>query len=81
MKYRESTDGSVPVVFCERLKKWLAVEEHKECEYFVAEVEDEFHDPVSFICTYSAECKKLQEDPFKPEHQGRGEPLGPDVGD
>ena len=82
MDYKESLDGSVPVVFCERLKRWLPVTEHVKCEHFVAEVFDEFGEPVSFVCTYSEDCKNLQPDWADCGEIGRGAPVPePDDGD
>ena len=73
MEYKRAPDGSVPVMFCERQQKWLPVEEHSQCEYFTAEVYDEAGDPVSFICTYSEECKKFQPGWVDDGEIGRGE--------
>ena len=75
MDYRETTDGAVPVVYCERQKKWLPIEEHAKCEYFIADVYDDFGEPVSFICTYHEQCKRFQPDFVDKGEVGYGAPV------
>ena len=65
-------DGSVAVLFCERLQRFLPMEEHLACEFAVAPVFDENHDPVSIICMYREERCSFQ--PFEDiADGGRGE--------
>ena len=68
----------VPVLFCERQKKWLPVEKHTECEFCAAPVYDEGGDPVSFLCTYFGEKRVVQEGFEDPCEEGRGAPSAPD---
>jgi hypothetical protein len=78
-RYRVSADGSVPVLYCERQKRWLPLEEHLSCEYCAAPVYDENGDPVSFLCTYQGERRVFQPDFKDPGEIGRGAPIpGPE---
>ena len=78
MKYQPAKDGSVPVAYCERQKKWLPIEEHLTCEYCAGPVYDEAGDPVSFLCTHDGERREFQEDYQDPSEEGRGAPSDPD---
>lgn len=82
IRYRETEQGAVPVLYCDRQKRWLPVEEHAECEYCAAQVYDENGDPVSFICTHSGERREFQPDYEDRAEDGRGAPnppLDPDL--
>lgn len=74
MKYRVSEDGSVPVLYCERVKRWLAVEDHSDCEHCTGVVYDENGDPVSFLCDHHCEKRSFQPDHTDPSEEGRGYP-------
>jgi len=67
----------VPVLFCERQKKWMPVEEHADCDFCAAPVYDESGDPVSFLCTYFGEKRVVQEDHEDRAEEGRGPPSEP----
>ncbi len=74
-EYKElKWDKAIPVVFCERQKKWLPMEEHAKCEFCVAPVCDENDDPVSFICTYHGAKRVFQQDWEEHSEEGRGSP-------
>jgi hypothetical protein len=77
MEYRVSEDGSVPVAYCERQKRWLPVEEHIQCEWCAAPVYDESGDPVSFLCTHEGAKKVIQPDWEDHAEEGRGAPSDP----
>jgi len=79
MEYRVSEDGSVPVAYCERQKRWLPVEEHVTCEWCAAPVYDESGDAVSFLCTYEGAKKELQPGWEDAAEEGRGAPSEPDT--
>ena len=78
MKYRVSEDGSVPVLYCEKLERWLPMEEHVECEFCAGPVYDESGDPVSYLCIYEGETHRFQPDYCDPCEEGRGCPSDPD---
>jgi len=72
MKYRILEDGSVPVLYCERQKRWLPMEEHLECDFCAAPVYDENGAPVSFICTNTGERREFQPEFKDRSEEGRG---------
>ena len=74
MEYRVSEDGSVPVAFCEKQKRWLPIEEHVKCEWCAAPVFDDEGNPVSFLCTRDGERKVIDPDYADPSEEGRGAP-------
>jgi len=77
MEYATSPDGSVPVVFCERQKRWLPMQGHLDCEYCAAPVFDYEDEPVSFLCTYHGDKREFQIEEEPPPgwvEDGRGPP-------
>jgi len=78
MTQQPKEDGSVPKVYCRRQEKWLAIEEHVECEYCAGPVYDEAGDPVSFLCTHDGERRDFQPNHEDSSEEGRGYPSDPD---
>jgi len=73
-RYKVAEDGSIPVLFCERQKKWLPMEEHVDCEFCAGPVYDEAGNPVSFLCTHEGARRDFQPDWEDQGEIGRGAP-------
>ena len=81
MKYRELRDAhAVPVLYCERQKRWLPIEDHLQCDWCAAPAYDEDDDPVSFICTYAGERRVFSPGWKDHSEEGYGAP-SPKVND
>lgn len=72
----ESRPSAVRVIFCERQRRWLPVENHMECDYCAAPVFDENDEPVSFLCTQCGERRVFQPEHTDPSEEGYGAPSG-----
>ena len=59
MEYRTDEHGAVPVLYCDRQRRWLPVEGHLDCDYCAAPVYDEEDRPVSYLCTYFGEKREF----------------------
>lgn len=77
MEYRVQQNGSVLVLFCERQKRWLPVDEHVDCEHCAGPVYDSEDEPVSFMCTYAGEVRTIQPDHEDTSEEGYGYPSDP----